>query len=132
MQLKHKNDCVEIFIDTEEKLLLQVWKKEFPSHKDFKDGIDVTVELFKNHQLNKLISDTRSQPSADKVNTDYAASVMHILIGYGLRKMAFIVPPRPELLESIQNFTTASGVAIIRNFDSIEEANLWLENKEPN
>ncbi|MCP4178716.1 MAG: hypothetical protein GY756_13205 [bacterium] len=83
-----ERDYVKLIYSPEKKHLTQRWLG-FANIKQFKEAIDATVTISEKNDVKKILSDTRQQAVVKKEATDYAASVMPLLIKNGLKKMAF-------------------------------------------
>ena len=109
------------------KCLIQNWKG-FASSDKFREGINKTVELFKDKKLNKILSNTKDFGMVKKEDTEWLnTQAMPQLIKTGLKCAAFVVPSNVFSQMSIENFKKeAEGPIEIRYFDNADKAKAWL------
>ncbi len=106
----------------------QHWKG-FAKSEEFRHGIEKSLELFKQHKANKIISNTKNFAVVRKEDTDWVATqITPLLVQNGLRYMAFILPSSAFTKLSVDNFKSkADDVVQIRYFDDQQMAEAWLE-----
>lgn len=115
-----------IYIDAAKKRLYQAWFG-YLTVEQFKAAIDLSVECFKKNELTTILSDTTHQAVLAKEGSDYAASVMPVLMENGLKKIAFVLPKSIFTKLAVQNFTDQSQNGVTGSFSSPEEAEQWLD-----
>lgn len=115
-----------IYMDVDKKRLYQAWFG-YLTVDQFKAAIDISVNCFKEHDLTTILSDTTHQAVLAKEGSDYAASVVPVLMENGMKKIAFILPKSIFTKLAVQNFTEQSQTGASRSFTSLEEAERWLD-----
>ncbi|WP_017731131.1 hypothetical protein [Nafulsella turpanensis] len=113
--------------DDELKCLIQNWKG-FASSERFREGIQKSIDLFKDKKLNKILSNTKDFGMVKKEDTEWVNSYsMPLLIKDGLKYMAFVVPSNVFSQMSVENFKKQSeGPVEIRYFDDVSKAKEWM------
>lgn len=113
--------------DDQLKCLIQNWKG-FASSDRFREGIQKSIDLFKDKKLNKILSNTKDFGMVKKEDTEWVGSYsMPLLIKDGLKYLAFVVPTNVFSQLSIENFKKgAEGPVEIRYFDNTEKAKEWM------
>ena len=115
-----------IYMDVHKKRLYQAWFG-YLTVDQFKAAIDISVDCFKEHDLTTILSDTTHQAVLAKEGSDYAASVVPVLMENGMKKVAFILPKSIFTKLAVQNFTEQSQSGVSGSFTSLEEAERWLD-----
>lgn len=115
--------------DAANKLLIQNWKG-FASSAQFREGIEKSIEIFKQKKPIRLLSNTKEGALVKKEDTDWAASyAIGQMIQHGLKSMAFVVPANVFAQMSVKNFSgQAAGTFQPQYFDNKEKAIEWLVN----
>jgi len=96
----------------------------------FREGINKTVEVFKNKKrVTKIISDTLALGIVKKEDTDWVAQVMNpILIKLGLRKIGFIIPKSIVGQMAVDNYKNESKDALaVHYFENMQDALNWMK-----
>jgi hypothetical protein len=115
-----------VVYNPEKKRLYQTWEG-FASVDQFKAAIDASVDCFRKHEVDTILSDTTGQAVLAKEGSDYAASVMPELAANGMKKIAFILPKSAFTQLSLQNFTKNSDNNLVGHFENRQEAEAWLD-----
>ncbi len=107
--------------------IIQHWKG-FAKSAEFREGINKSLEFFKQKKVDKIISDTKNLSLVKKEDTDWVArEVTPAMVKQGLKYMAFIVPSSVFTQLSVDNYKTEANKAVtIRYFDQLAEAKAWL------
>ncbi len=107
--------------------IVQYWKG-FAKSGEFREGINKSLEFFKQKKVDKIISDTKNLSLIKKEDTDWVAKeVTPAMVKQGLRYMAFIVPSSVFTQLSVDNYKTEAGKSVtIRYFDQLNDAKTWL------
>ena len=118
---------VTLELDEEFSCLTQRWKG-FAKSEQFREGINKSLEIFQQRQIDKIISDTQNASLVKKEDTDWVATIIiPKLVQRGLRCMAFIVPTNVFTQISVDNFKNeAKGGVRIQYFDDYEKAKEWI------
>ena len=113
--------------DDQLKCLIQNWKG-FASSERFREGIQKTIELFRDKKLDKILSNTKDFGMVKKEDTEWVNThAMPILIKNGLRYMAFIVPSNIFSQMSVENFKKEmAGPVELRFYEDIAKAKEWM------
>ncbi len=108
--------------------ITQHWKG-FAKSEEFREGIQKSVEAFRQTRSNKIISNTKDFAVVKKEDTDWVATqVTPLLVQLGLKYMAFIIPASAFTKISVDNFKSKADDAVqIRYFDDQAKAKAWLE-----
>ena len=108
--------------------IIQHWKG-FAKSEEFRQGIENSVEAFRQTRANKIISNTKDFAVVKKEDTDWVATqVTPLLVQLGLKYMAFILPSSAFTKISVDNFKSKADDAVqIRYFDDQAKAKAWLE-----
>jgi hypothetical protein len=108
--------------------ITQHWKG-FAKSEEFRQGIEKSVEAFRQTRANKIISNTKDFAVVKKEDTDWVATqVTPLLVQLGLKYMAFIIPSSAFTKISVDNFKSKADDAVqIRYFDDQAKAKAWLE-----
>ncbi|MBW3545578.1 MAG: hypothetical protein KY428_08295 [Bacteroidetes bacterium] len=111
------------------KLLIQNWKG-FANSAQFREGIEKSIEIFKQRSVMRLLSNTKESALVKKEDTDWAATyAVGQMLQHGLKTMAFIIPTNAFTQMSVKNFSgLAGGVLQQQFFDDIDKAFEWLTN----
>ena len=125
MQEILNKESAHIVCDPVKKCLYQTWIG-YISPEEFRHAIDLTVSCFQQYELESILSDTTDQAVLSKEGSDYAASVMPVLVANGLKKVAFVLSKSAFTRLSVQNFTKRAEPSLIAHFASREEAEAWL------
>lgn len=118
------NDNVEVIYDANSYELLQVWRGYVPTEM-FREVIDLSVSFVRNNRVDLLISDTSQQKVVSGSDADYAALVLGIMLGYGLKAMAFVLPHDVFTRFSLKKFADAGHGDQVGYFEHLEEARKW-------
>ena len=123
----YENQNIVIERDDNIKCLIQNWRG-FASSERFREGINKTVELFKDKKLNKILSNTKDFGMVRKEDTDWVGTnAMPLLAQNGLKQIAFVVPKNVFSQMSVENFKKESqGPVEIRYFDDVDKAKNWM------
>lgn len=114
-----------IEVDKENDCLLQSWKG-FATPEQFREGILKALEIFKDHKVSRMISDTKDQAVVRKEETEFAASLVPEFVKSGLKTFAFVVPSNVFTQFSLNNFKKQSDSLLsIQYFDKMEDAKKW-------
>lgn len=113
--------------DDQLKCLVQNWKG-FASSERFREGIQKTIELFKDRKFDKILSNTRDFGMVKKEDTEWVNTYsMPILIKNGLRYMAFVVPSNAFSQMSVENFKKEmAGPVELRFYEDVAKAKEWM------
>ncbi|EMR01556.1 hypothetical protein [Cesiribacter andamanensis] len=116
--------------DAQEQLLIQNWKG-FASSVQFREGIEKSIDVFKQHKVTRLLSNTKDSAVVKKEDTDWAATyAVGKMLQHGLRSMAFIIPTNAFTQMSVKNFSGLAGGALDQQFfDDVDKAIVWLTAK---
>jgi hypothetical protein len=85
--------------------------------------------VFAQHEATSIISNTQNSKVVSQPDADWVVGYANpILIGHGLRKMAFIVPENVFARRSVDRFLdeTRDQSLTIRYFDDLDKARAWL------
>ena len=124
MMVLFANDNVEVIYDANSYELLQIWRGYVPTEM-FREVIDLSVSFVRNNRVELLISDTSQQKVVSGSDADYAALVLGMMLGYGLKVMAFVLPHDVFTRFSLKKFADASHSDQVGYFEHIEEARKW-------
>lgn len=114
--------------DQVNKLLIQHWKG-FTTSAQFREGINQSVEIFKQKKPSRLLSNTKDSAVVKKEDTEYAASYgIGNMLKNGLKGVAFIIPSSAFTQMSVSNFKEQTGKApfAMQYFDNVDKAIAWL------
>ena len=122
-----ENQNIVIERDDNLKCLIQNWKG-FATSERFREGIQKTIDLFKDKKLDKILSNTKDFGMVKKEDTEWVNSYsMPLLIKSGLRYMAFIIPSNVFSQMSVENFKKEmAGPVELRFYDDVEKAKQWM------
>ncbi len=122
---------VTIERDDQLKCLTQNWKG-FATSEKFREGINATLDIFKQGGIEKLISNTKEFSLVKKEDTDWVAQVVvPQMVKHGLHYMAFVVPSNVFSKVSVDNFKEkANKVVSIRYFEDLNKALEWFTQVE--
>jgi hypothetical protein len=111
------------------KLLIQHWKG-FATSLQFREGIEKSIEIFKQRNVTRLLSNTKNSAVVKKDDTDWAATyAVGQMLQHGLKSMAFIIPTNAFTQMSVKNFSGLAGGALDQQFfDDFDNALEWLTN----
>ncbi|MFO8234849.1 MAG: hypothetical protein R6U04_05550 [Bacteroidales bacterium] len=126
--LVHQNKNVKITFDQNTKRLKQKWDG-FASSEIFREAIDKTNEFVKNNDVKTIISDTLNQKVVKSEDADYAANTIPKMVSNGMKAMAFVVPENVFTQLSLNKFSTSVKGEITGYFNTIAEAEKWLDEK---
>ena len=108
--------------------LIQHWKP-YSGSANFREGINKSVEFFKNNKdVKSIISDTTVLGPSLKKDSDWIAQEINpILIGNGLSKIAFVVPKSAFANLAVENFKDQSQAVLqVQYAESVESAKEWI------
>ncbi|WP_224998008.1 hypothetical protein [Cesiribacter sp. SM1] len=125
MQVVLDKQNVNICYDKSRKRLYQTWKG-YLTVDEFVAAIDLSVEYFRQYDINTILSDTTDQAVLAKEGAEHAASVMPELIKNGLKRAAFVLPKSFFAKLAVEEFTNRTDPQLIGHFASREEAEDWL------
>ena len=114
--------------DADNKLLIQNWKG-FASSSQFREGIEKSVEIFRQKQVLRLLSNTKESSVVKKEDTEWAATyALGNMVKNGLKAVAFIVPTSVFAGVSVSNFEEKSHEmpVVLKYFDDVDKAIEWL------
>lgn len=123
-----ENQNIVIELDKDLQCVIQNWRG-FASSEKYREAIHQTIDLFKTHKVDKILSNTKSFGIVKKEDTDWTNSyAMPILIERGLKYAAFIAPENVLPQMSIENFRRGSnGLIEIQYFEEVKNAKQWME-----
>ncbi len=109
------------------KCLIQNWKG-FATSEKFREGIQKSIDLFKDKKLDKILSNTKDFGMVKKEDTEWVNSYsMPLLIKNGLRYMAFVVPSNVFSQMSVENFKKEmAGPVELRFYEDVAKAKEWM------
>lgn len=118
---------VLIEYDPQKKLLIQNWKG-FATSEQFREAILKSVDVFKQKNVTRLLSNTKDFSLVKKEDTEWAATyAAGQMIQHGLKAMAFIIPSSAFSQMSVKNFSKqAVGGFQQQFFDDLDKAIEWL------
>lgn len=114
--------------DKENKLLIQNWIG-FATSAQFREGIEKSVEIFRQNKPLRLLSNTKNSAVVKKEDTEWAASYgIGNMLQNGLKGVAFIVPTNIFTQVSVTNFKSQTKDApfTLQYFDDVNKAVDWL------
>ena len=125
-----ENTNIVIEQDKKLKCLIQNWKG-FATSEKFREAIEKTIELFKSHEYNKILSNTHDFGLVRKEDTDWSNTyAMPLLLENGLQFVAFVQPRSAFSQISVENFSQgAQNKAEIRYFNEVQKAREWMAKK---
>lgn len=112
----------------ENRLLIQNWKG-FATSAQFREGIEKSVEIFRQRKPLRLLSNTKDSAVVKKEDTEWAASYgIGNMLQNGLKGVAFIVSTNVFTQLSVNNFKSQTKEApfAMQYFDNEEKAIDWL------
>ncbi len=114
--------------DEASRCLSQHWKG-YAKSEQFRAGILKSIELFREKRPSKLISNTKELAVISNEDTNWAATyATPIMIGHGLRYMAFIVPINVFTQVSVNNFKNKTEDKLqLQYFTDLAKAKEWLQ-----
>lgn len=117
-------------IEYDQKLscISQHWKGYVKSEQ-FRAGIEKSIEFFKHQRAICLISNTKELAVVSTEDTQWAASyATPLMIDYGLKYMAFIVPTNVFTQVSVNHFKNKTEDKMqLSYFTDLDKAKVWLE-----
>jgi hypothetical protein len=113
--------------DEQYKCLSQHWNGYVKSVQ-FREGIEKSIDFFKQKNPVSLISNTRDMAVVSSEDSHWAATyATPILISNGLKYMAFIIPTNLFTHLSVDNFKSkTAGTLQMQYFDDLSRAREWL------
>jgi hypothetical protein len=123
-----EDSYLTISIDEYSQCLIQTWKG-YARSEQFRKGIEASIELFQQQKLSKIVSNTKDFAVAQKEDTDWVASyATPILVEYGLKYMAFVMPVSSFAQVSVYNFKSQTDKMItIKYFVELDHARTWID-----
>ena len=111
----------------------QHWKG-YAKSEQFRAVIEKSIRLLKQKGATCLISNTKELAVVSNEDTQWAAThATPIMIGYGLRYMAFIVPTSVFTQLSVNNFKTKTEDKLqLHYFTDLAKAKEWLKEVRSN
>ncbi len=105
----------------------QHWKG-YAKSEQFRAGIEKSIEFFKHKQAVCLISNTKELAVVSNEDTQWAATyATPLMMGYGMKYVAFIVPTNVFAQVSVNNFKSKTEDKLqLRYFTDLEKAKAWL------
>ncbi|AHM59978.1 hypothetical protein D770_08575 [Flammeovirgaceae bacterium 311] len=126
MQVVLDSANINICYDPARKRLYQTWKG-YLSVEEFIIAIDISLEYFRKHDINSILSDTTDQAVLAKEGSDYAARVTQEMVKLGLEKIAFVMPKSFFAKLAVEDYTRNTHGRMVGHFSTREEADNWLD-----
>jgi hypothetical protein len=106
----------------------QHWKG-YAKSEQFRAGIEKSVEFFKQKRAVCLISNTKELAVVSNEDTQWAATyATPLMMSYGLKYVAFIVPTNVFAQLSVNNFKNKTEDKVqLRYFTDLAKAKAWFQ-----
>jgi hypothetical protein len=127
MVVEKREDCTLVY-DEDRKCLIQQWSG-YSGSENFRGTINASIEFFRTHEeVTGLISDTREHKVVKPEDAEWAAKVGNpLLVKYGMRRMAFILPQSLVAQISVDHFSKNSTDQLeLKHFGNMEDALEWI------
>ncbi|WP_224997190.1 hypothetical protein [Cesiribacter sp. SM1] len=124
----YEKSYLVIEYDAEKKLLIQNWRG-FATSAEFREGIEKSVEIFRQKKPSRLLSNTQNSSLVKKEDTEWAATYgIGNMLQNGLKAVAFIISTNAFTQMSVSNFKdqTKNAPFVMQYFDDVEKATNWL------
>lgn len=121
---------LEIYYDHTINATVDIWKGDFESEENFKNGLLLVVENIKKNKSRKWLADLLEiEGSFDFARDFIAQTIIPQAIGFGLRYEALVVPKDIFAMLSVQETLMIVDILEIRIFGNLKSAVDWLNSK---
>lgn len=119
---------VTIEINEELNCIQDTWGHPFETQENFRNALEVIVDLLKKHNLQKWLADLREMKGSWDFNRNWMVDeLMPKARKAGLKYEAIVVPKQIfSKLSTVETISLLEGYEI-RQFDDIEKAKTWLK-----
>lgn len=127
MLIEEKPHCI-IEYDPTSKCVIQTWRG-FSGSKNFRASLEKTIEVFKEHDVTGIISNTQAAQVVSEGDAKWVTThVNPILIEHGLQRIAFVLPKNSFAQWSVGNFfkNIIDQRLDAKYFDDISKAKTWI------